>query len=144
MQALDEAAAEGRVAETILLAHRAVGTHDLAKMNPADAARIAASLDAVDQPGAARRFRRDVVAAHLLAAAHSQAVDLPSVTASNTDDGSDAGTVLKTTGDVSGAGSGQDSNVQDTGAQDGDAEETLTPTSGTAPATAQQSNDSNL
>ena len=144
MQALDEAAAEGRVAETILLAHRAVGTHDLAEMNPADAARIAASLDAVDQPGAARRFRRDVVAAHLLAAAHSQAVDLPSVTASNTDDGSDAGTVLKTTGDVSGAGSGQDSNVQDTGAQDGDAEETLTPTSGTAPATAQQSNDSNL
>lgn len=156
MQALDEAAADGRVAETILLAHRAVGTHNLAEMNPADAARIAAALDAVDQSGPARRFRRDVVAAHLLAALHAQAVDLPPVTAAtsapgpestaaNTGDGSDAGSVTETTGDLSGTVGGQDSNVQETGAaQDGNAEETLTPTSGTAPATAQQSNDNNL
>jgi hypothetical protein len=154
MQALDEAAAEGRVAETILLAHRAVGTHNLAEMNPADVARIAAALDAVDQTEPAHRFRRDVVAAHLLvaahaqlAAAHAQAIDLPPVTAatsaqgqtpespaSGTGDGSDAGSVTETTGDSSGMVAGQDS----------DAANTLTPTTGTAPATAQQTNDNNL
>jgi hypothetical protein len=147
MQALDEAAAEGRVAETILLAHRAVGTHNLAEMNPADVARIAAALDAVDQTEPAHRFRRDVVAAHLLVAAHAQAIDLPPVTAatsaqgqtpespaSGTGDGSDAGSVTETTGDSSGMVAGQDS----------DAANTLTPTTGTAPATAQQTNDNNL
>jgi hypothetical protein len=139
---------------TRLLAHRAVGTHNLAEMNPADVARIAAALDAVDQAEPAHRFRRDVVAAHLLAAAHAQAIDLPPVTAatsaqdqsaeslaSSTGDGSDAGSVTETTGDLSGTAVGQD----------GDAAGALTPASGTAPATAQQTpataqqiNDNNL
>ena len=165
MQALDEAAAEGRVAETILLAHRAVGTHNLAEMNPADVARIAAALDAVDQSEPARLFRRDVVAAHLLAAAHAQAVDLPPVTAatsalapestvSNSGDGSDAGTDLETTGESSGTGGGldstslndnaRDSDEVDSDARDSDEGANLTPTSGTADATVQQNNDNNL
>jgi len=79
MQALDDAAAAGRVAETILLAHRAVGEHSLAEMNPADVARIAAALEAVGQQQTARQFRREAVAAHLLAMAHAQTITLPPV-----------------------------------------------------------------
>ena len=79
LQALDDAATAGRAAETILLAHRAVGTHSLDKMNPADVARIAAALEAVGQQQPAQRFRRDVVAAHLLAAAQARKIELPPV-----------------------------------------------------------------
>ncbi|MGB1355799.1 MAG: hypothetical protein ACPG7P_00785, partial [Candidatus Puniceispirillaceae bacterium] len=89
LQALDEAAMGGRVAETILLAHRAVGTTSLAEMNPADVARIAAALDAIDQAGPARRFRRDVVAAHLLATAQSRHLDLALVTSAMPDQSPD-------------------------------------------------------
>ncbi len=84
LQALDEAAAAGRVAETILLAHRAVGDNSLAVMNPADAARIAAALTAVDQASAAHQFRREVVAAHLLASAKAQVMNSLPVTAATT------------------------------------------------------------
>jgi len=79
LQALDDAATAGRAAEAILLAHRAVGTHSLDKMNPADVARIAAALEAVGQQQPAQRFRRDVVAAHLLAAAQARKIALPPV-----------------------------------------------------------------
>ena len=79
LQALDDAATAGRAAEAILLAHRAVGTHSLDKMNPADVARIAAALEAVGQQQPAQRFRRDVVAAHLLAAALARKIELPPV-----------------------------------------------------------------
>jgi hypothetical protein len=79
LQALDDAATAGRAAEAILLAHRAVGTHSLDKMNPADVARIAAALEAVGQQQPAQRFRRDVVAAHLLAAAQARKIELPPV-----------------------------------------------------------------
>ena len=75
LQALDQAAAAGRVAETILLAHRAVGDSDLAAVNPADVARIAAALTAVGQVGPAGQFQREVVAAHLLASAHAQVMN---------------------------------------------------------------------
>ncbi len=84
LQALDEAAAADRVAETILLAHRAVGDNSLAVMNPADAARIAAALTAVDQASAALQFRREVVAAHLLASAKAQVMNSLPVTAATT------------------------------------------------------------
>ena len=79
LQALDDAATADRAAEAILLAHRAVGTHSLDKMNPADVARIAAALEAVGQQQPAQRFRRDVVAAHLLAAAQARKIELPPV-----------------------------------------------------------------
>jgi hypothetical protein len=164
LQALDDAAAAGRVAETILLAHRAVGTHSLAEMNPADMARIAAALEAVGQRLPAQRFRRDVVAAHLLAAAQARKVDLPPVAgampsppqdpdsaAPNTASGTTPETVSEQT---AGSDSGQDISMQasdglagdgQTGdGQTGGGQGTLTPTSGTVPAAAQQSDDNNL
>jgi hypothetical protein len=58
-------------------------------MNPADVARIAAALDAIDQAGPARRFRRDVVAAHLLATAQSRQLDLALVTSAMPDQSPD-------------------------------------------------------
>jgi hypothetical protein len=159
LQAVDEAAAAGRVAETILLAHRAVGTHSLAEMNPADVARIAAALDAVDQPEAARRFRRDVVAAHLLAAMHAQPLDLPPVTAampaqfpentSGTIAGSPGSVTSQITEDQNDGDQNdgdQNDGEQNDGEQDNDVDGTLTPASGSAavPTTPQQSDDSNL
>lgn len=159
LQALDDAAAAGRVAETILLAHRAVGTHSLAEMNPADMARIAAALEAVGQQLPAQRFRRDVVAAHLLAAAQARKVDLPPVAgampsppqdpdsaAPNTASGTTPETVSEQT---AGSDSGQDISMQASDGLAGDGQTgggqgTLTPTSGTVPAAAQQSDDNNL
>jgi hypothetical protein len=160
LQALDDAAAAGRVAETILLAHRAVGTHSLAEMNPADVARIGAALDAVGQQQSAQRFRRDVVAAHLLAAAQARKIELPPVAgampnpapvpdsaASNA-----ASITAPETGSEQTAGTdaGQDismqaSDGQASDGQAGDGQGILTPTSGTAPAAAQQTDgDNNL
>jgi len=81
LQALDQAATAGRVAETILLAHRAVGDSSLAALNPADVVRIAAALTTIGQAGAARQFQREVVAAHLLASAHAQVMNALPVTA---------------------------------------------------------------
>jgi len=66
--ALEQAAADGRVAESVLLAHRVVGTLDLAEMHPADAARIASVLDQIGQPAIAAGFVNEVVTAHILAA----------------------------------------------------------------------------
>ena len=93
MQALDEAATAGRVAETVLLAHRVVGATSLAEIDPADVARIAAALEAVGQAEAARRFRHEVVAAHLLARAQTVRIDLPPVTAVAPATASDTATV---------------------------------------------------
>ena len=77
LRALEDAASGGRVAETILLAHRTVGTNSLVEMNPADIARIADALTLVDQGAPAQRFRREVVAAHLMAIASERQIDLP-------------------------------------------------------------------
>ena len=77
LRALDEAAAGGRVAETILLAHRIVGVKDLATVNPADLARVADALDAVGQNDAAGSLRREIVASRLLAYAASRSHTLP-------------------------------------------------------------------
>ena len=124
LQALDDAATAGRAAETILLAHRAVGTHSLDKMNPADVARIAAALEAVGQQQPAQRFRRDVVAAHLLAAAQARKIELPPV--------ADAM-----------PGGAQASGAQASGGQLGDGQGALMPASGAA-STQQADGDSNL
>ena len=45
LRAMEQAAGDGRVAETVLLAHRIVGTIDLAAIHPADAARVVRALD---------------------------------------------------------------------------------------------------
>ena len=124
LQALDDAATADRAAEAILLAHRAVGTHSLDKMNPADVARIAAALEAVGQQQPAQRFRRDVVAAHLLAAAQARKIELPPV--------ADAM-----------PGGAQASGAQASGGQLGDGQGALMPASGAA-STQQADGDSNL
>ena len=77
LRALDEAAAAGRVAETILLAHRIVGAQDLAAVDPADLARVADALDAVGQSAAAGSLRRETVASRLLTYAASRSHTLP-------------------------------------------------------------------
>lgn len=66
LRALEEAAADRRVAETVLLAHRIVGDLDLAAIHPADVARIGAALRQVGQPAAASAFAGEVVTAHIL------------------------------------------------------------------------------
>ena len=66
LRAMEQAAGDGRVAETVLLAHRIVGTIDLAAIHPADAARVVRALDKVGQPATARAFAGDVARAHLL------------------------------------------------------------------------------
>jgi len=66
LRAMEQAAGDGRVAETVLLAHRIVGTIDLAAIHPADAARVMRALDKVGQPATARAFAGDVARAHLL------------------------------------------------------------------------------
>ncbi len=158
LQALDDAAAAGRVAEAILLAHRVVGTHSLAEMNPADVARIAAALDAVGQQQPAQRFRRDVVMAHLLAAAQARKFTLPPVAGTMTGPAqlSENATSKATSGTTTEAGSEQTAGTdsgQDIGAQagdgqpgdgqSGDGQGALTPASGAA--SAQQTDaDSNL
>ena len=59
LRALDEAAAAGRVAETILLAHRIVGVQDLAMLDPSDMVRVADALDAAGQSDAVGGPPRD-------------------------------------------------------------------------------------
>ena len=58
LRALDEAAAAGRVAETILLAHRIVGVQDLAMLDPSDMVRVAGALDVAGQSDAVGGLRR--------------------------------------------------------------------------------------
>ena len=77
LRALEQAARSGSVAETVLLAHRIVGTLDLAEMHPADAASIVAALMAVGQQDTARALSAEVAAAHLMAALQSVEIALP-------------------------------------------------------------------
>ena len=77
LRALDEAATGGRVAETILLAHRTVGAQDLAMIDPSDIAQVADALDAVGQADAASKLRREIVASRLLAYASTKTFTLP-------------------------------------------------------------------
>ena len=77
LRALDEAAAAGRVAETILLAHRIVGVQDLAMLDPSDMVRVADALDAAGQSDAVGMLRREIVASRLLAHSVARAHSLP-------------------------------------------------------------------
>ena len=77
LRALEQAAGSGSVAETILLAHRIVGTLDLAELHPADAARIVAALSAVGQQDTALALSGEVVAAHLMAEMQAVEIALP-------------------------------------------------------------------
>ena len=88
LRALEQAGSEGRVAESVLLAHRLVGTLDLADIHPADAARIAAVMDQIGQPAAAAGFAGEVVTAHILAAMQTSGevspIEVPAVMALDT------------------------------------------------------------
>ena len=77
LRALEQAASSGSVAETVLLAHRIVGTLDLAEMHPADAARIVAALSTAGQQDTARALSAEVAAAHLMAAMQAVEITLP-------------------------------------------------------------------
>jgi hypothetical protein len=77
LRALEQAAGSGSVAETVLLAHRIVGTVGLAEMHPSDAARIVAALSAADQQDTARALAAEVASAHLMAAMQSVEITLP-------------------------------------------------------------------
>ena len=77
LRALEQAAGGGSVAETVLLAHRIVGTFDLAEMHPSDAARIVAALSAAGQQDAARGLSAEVASAHLMAAMQAVEIALP-------------------------------------------------------------------
>ena len=68
LRALEQAAAEDRVAEAVLLAHRMVGTLDLSTIHPSDVARIATVLNQIGQSAVAAAFAGEVATAHILAA----------------------------------------------------------------------------
>ena len=77
LRALEQAASSGSVAETVLLAHRIVGTLDLAEMHPADSARVVAALSTAGQQDTARALSAEVAAAHLMAAMQAVEITLP-------------------------------------------------------------------
>jgi len=90
LRALEQAAADGRVAETVLLAHRIIGDIDLAALHPADAARVVAALSAAGQPVAARAFGEEVATAHVMAMMQSVEITVPAVAEAGTAEGATA------------------------------------------------------
>ena len=93
LRAMEQAAGDGRVAETVLLAHHVVGTLDLAAIHPADAARVARALDKVGQPATATAFAGDVAKAHLLAVMRGSGEVMPIETAAMAEEDAGAGTL---------------------------------------------------
>ena len=74
MRALEQAADDGRVGETVLIAQRIVSAQGLSLLNPADAARIHAALMTIGQARVANAVANDILSAHLLDA--SLAIDI--------------------------------------------------------------------
>ena len=74
MRALEQAADDGRVGETVLIAQRIVSAQGLSQLHPADAARIHAALMTIGQAGVANAVANDILSAHLLDA--SLAIDI--------------------------------------------------------------------
>ena len=93
LRAMEQAAGDGRVAETVLLAHHVVGTLDLAAIHPADAARVARALDKVGQPATATAFAGDVAKAHLLAVMRGSGEVMPIETAAMAEEDAGVGTL---------------------------------------------------
>ena len=93
LRAMEQAAGDGRVAETVLLAHHVVGTLDLAAIHPADAARVARALDKVGQPATATAFAGDVAKAHLLAVMRGSGEVMPIETAAIAEEDAGVGTL---------------------------------------------------
>ena len=93
LRAMEQAAGDGRVAETVLLAHHIVGTLDLAAIHPADAARVARALDKVGQPATATAFAGDVAKAHLLAVMRGSGEVMPIETAAMAEEDAGVGTL---------------------------------------------------
>ena len=93
LRAMEQAAVDGRVAETVLLAHHVVGTLDLAAIHPADAARVARALDKVGQPATATAFAGDVAKAHLLAVMRGSGEVMPIETVAMAEEDAGVGTL---------------------------------------------------
>ena len=74
MRALEQAADDGRVGETVLIAQRIVSAQGLSQLHPADAARIHAALMTIGQAAVANAVANDILSAHLLDA--SLAIDI--------------------------------------------------------------------
>ncbi len=117
LRALEQAAETGRVAEAVLLAHRIVGTLDLAGLHPADAARIVAALSTAGQQETAVDLSGEVAAAHLMAAMQAVEITLPARTAPVDASGESSDmTETQDTGDTGDTGNtGNTGNIGDTG-----------------------------
>ncbi len=74
MRALEQAADDGRVGETVLIAQRIVSAQGLSQLHPADAARVHAALMTIGQAAVANAVANDILSAHLLDA--SLAIDI--------------------------------------------------------------------
>ena len=74
MRALEQAADDRRVGETVLIAQRIVSAQGLSQLHPADAARIHAALMTIGQTAVANAVANDILSAHLLDA--SLAIDI--------------------------------------------------------------------
>ena len=74
MRALEQAADDGRVGETVLIAQRIVSAQGLSQLHPADSARIHAALMTIGQARVANAVANDILSAHLLDA--SLAIDI--------------------------------------------------------------------
>ena len=81
LRALDQAAANGNVAETVLLAHRVARVPRLASLHPADAARVVSALRAVGHEDTATAFSQEVLLAHMLEYLHGKAEEFSHVRA---------------------------------------------------------------
>ena len=81
LRALDQAAANGNVAETVLLAHRVARVPRLASLHPADAARVVSALRAVGHEDTATAFSQEVLLAHMLEYLHRKAEEFSHVRA---------------------------------------------------------------
>ena len=81
LRAIDQAAANGNVAETVLLAHRVARVPRLASLHPADAARVVSALRAVGHEDTATAFSQEVLLAHMLEYLHGKAEEFSHVRA---------------------------------------------------------------
>ena len=74
IRALEQAAGDGRVGETVLIAQRILSAQGLSQLHPADAARIHAALMTIGQTAVANAVANEILSAHLLNA--SLAIDI--------------------------------------------------------------------
>ncbi|CAI8206439.1 MAG: Uncharacterised protein [SAR116 cluster bacterium] len=101
MRALEQAADDGRVGETVLIAQRIVSAQGLSQLHPADAARIHAALMTIGQAAVANAVANDILSAHLLDASLAIDIDtlpLLEMAATESDEGVANGDTVAATG----------------------------------------------